>query len=46
MLLAAEGAALALQVVSVAGVLGDPLHFIAAVGLGSEFRNGALQGAM
>lgn len=45
MLLAAEGAAFALQVISVAGILGDPLNFIAAVGLGSKFRNGALQEA-
>ena len=42
MLLTAEGAALTLQVISVAGILGDPLNFITAVGLGSEFRNGTL----
>lgn len=46
MLLTAEGAGFTLQVISVAGILGDPLNFIATVGLGSEFRNGALWGAM
>lgn len=45
MLLAAQGAGFTLQVVPVAGVLGDPLNLIATVGLGSEFGNGALQGA-
>lgn len=39
---AAQGAVAALQVIPVAGVLGDPLDLVAAVGLGRELGKGAL----
>ena len=42
MLRAAQGAALAFQVIPVAGVLGDPLDLKAAVGFRLELGNGAL----
>lgn len=43
MLLAAQLAAVTLQVVSVAGVLRHPVHLVAAVGAGRHPRGGALR---
>lgn len=43
MLLAAQLAAVTLQVVSVAGVLCHPVHLVAAVGAGRHSRSAALQ---
>lgn len=42
MLLTAQRAGAAFQIISVAGVLGDPLDLVAAVGAGCELGNGAL----
>lgn len=44
MLLTAQRAGTAFQVIPVAGVLSDPLNLVAAVGLGRELGNGALSG--
>lgn len=46
MLLAAQRARFAFQIVSVAGILSDPLDFIAAVGFSCELGNGALRGTV
>lgn len=43
-LLTAQRAGTAFQVIPVAGILSDPLDLIAAVGLGRELGNGALSG--
>lgn len=43
-LLTAQSAGSTFQVISVAGVLSDPLNLVAATGLGSEFGNSALSG--
>lgn len=42
MLLAAQGAIAAFQIVPVAGILGDPLDLVPAVGFSRELGNGAL----
>lgn len=43
MLLAAQGAVAAFQIIPVAGVLGDPLDLVPAVGFSCELGNGALR---
>lgn len=44
MLLTAQGAVAAFQIISVAGILSDPLNLVAAIGFGRELGNGALSG--
>lgn len=44
MLLAAQGTVAAFQIISVAGVLSDPLNLVAAIGFGRELGDSALSG--
>lgn len=46
MLLTAQRAVAAFQIISVAGILGDPLNLVAAVGFSRELGNGALSGTV